>query len=101
MYISKSFNETEIFTASEKNTTVIVNKLQSGLNVVADSIYEGNDIIVVITTNSAFSGNVSVKIGGDEKIAEIINGSGNAVFKGYGKGSYIINAKFNETDKFH
>ena len=95
-----TFNETEIFTASEKNTTVIVNKLQSGLNVVADSIYEGNDIIVVITTNSAFSGNVSVKIGGDEKIAEIINGSGNAVFKGYGKGSYIINAKFNETDKF-
>ena len=75
-------------------------KADSNLTVKADDVDWGNNVTVSITTDSRFTGNITVKLGDDEKIAEIKDGSGNVSFANLKADTYNITAKFNETDLF-
>jgi hypothetical protein len=75
-------------------------KADSNLTVKADDVDWGNNVTVSITTDSRFTGNVTVKLGDDEKIAEIKDGSGNVSFANLKADTYNVTAKFNETDLF-
>ena len=75
-------------------------KADSNLTVKADDVDWGNDVFVSITTDSRFTGNITVKLGDDEKIAEIKDGSGNVSFANLKADTYNVTAKFNETDLF-
>lgn len=58
-------------------------------------------MLVIVKTDSRFSGNVSVKLGHIEKIVEIIEGSGNVSFTNLNASTYNVVAKFNETELFN
>ena len=75
-------------------------KADSNLTIKADDIDWGNDVFVSITIDSRFTGNITVKLGDDEKIAEIKDGSGNVSFANLKADTYNVTAKFNETDLF-
>ena len=75
-------------------------KADSNLTVKADDVDWGNNVTVSITTDSRFTGNITVKLGDDEKIAEIKDGSGNVSFANLKADTYNVTAKFNETDLF-
>ena len=80
--------------------TFSVVKADSNLTIKADDIDWGNNVTVSITTDSKFTGNITVKLGDDEKIAEIKDGSGNVSFANLKADTYNVTAKFNETDLF-
>ena len=94
------FNETEYFTASEKNATFAVKKIDPDLNVYIGEVYEGSDIIVVISTNNTFTGNVTVKTDKESINASVVGGKGNATLTGYAAGSHTVSVIFDETDTF-
>lgn len=75
-------------------------KADSNLTIKADDVDWGNNVTVSITTDSRFIGNITVKLGDDEKIAEIKDGSGNVSFANLKADTYNVTAKFNETDLF-
>jgi hypothetical protein len=75
-------------------------KADSNLTVKADDVDWGNNVTVFVTTDSRFTGNITVKLGDDEKIAEIKEGSGSVSFANLKADTYNVTAKFNETDLF-
>ncbi|WP_296874299.1 Ig-like domain repeat protein [uncultured Methanobrevibacter sp.] len=77
-----------------------VSKLDSNLNITADNVDWGNNVTVSITTDSRFTGNITVKLGDEEKLAEIKEGSGSVSFADLKADTYNVTAKFNETDMF-
>lgn len=85
---------------NDKKIPFTIVKADSNLTVKAEDVDWGNDVFVSITTDSRFTGNVTVKLGDDEKIAEIKDGSGNVSFANLKADTYNVTAKFNETDLF-
>ena len=60
----------------------------------------GNDVNVIVKTNSKFTGNITVKLGDKEEIVEIKDGSGQVSFADLKADTYNVTAKFNETELF-
>ena len=94
------FSETEYFTSSEKNTTFTVKKINPALTVSIEPVYYGSDIVVAISTDKTFNGNVSVKTQKENLSASIVNGSGSVALKDYEIGNHNVNVVFDETEKF-
>ena len=97
-----TFTSTKVFNESTKNTTVVVKvrPVDPMLTIIADAIYEGDNLTVNITTNTTYNGNITVSIGNDKKIVEIISGEGTTTFEGLTVGNYTINAHLNGTEFF-
>ena len=94
------FSETDVFSASEKNTTFTVEKINPNLTVTINPVYFGNDIIVVITIDKSFTGNVLVKTDKENATASITNGSGSIALSGYEIGTHSVSVSFAESEKF-
>lgn len=86
--------------SEEYNITFRVVKVDSNLTIKAENVDWGNNVTVSISTDSRFTGNITVKLGDEEKVAEIKAGSGNVSFANLKADTYNVTAKFNETDLF-
>ena len=94
------FEGNKYFEACEKNITVSVEKIDPKLNITADTVYEGSDVLVIVTTHIDFSGNVSVKINDKVYNASVVNGLGNVSLSNLAVGKYNVTATFAETKNF-
>ena len=86
--------------SEEYNITFNVVKTDVDLNISADDVDWGNDVNVIVKTNSKFTGNITVKLGDKEEIVEIKDGSGQVSFADLKADTYNVTAKFNETELF-
>lgn len=99
--IYATFNGDNNYNPHEENINISVVKADPNLDISAENVDWGNDVLVIVKTDSRFSGNVSVKLGHIEKIVEIIEGSGNVSFTNLNASTYNVVAKFNETELFN
>ena len=76
------FKATEIFNESVKNTTFKINKINPQLNVTIPPVYNGSAIIINISTNSLFSGDVTVKTGKENSVTPLKIGKKAAIIGG-------------------
>ena len=100
----------ENFTADEANVTLNVTEkvvppvptpVDPALTISVDDIREGTDAVVAITTNSTFSGDVAVQIGGANYKVPVFNGTGSLPVSGLAVGNYTAVATFEATDVFN
>ena len=90
----------EFSEGSAETTVVVKDKLDPELSISVANIVEGANAVVVITTNSAFSGTVQVQIGDSNYTVDVINGSGSLSVAGLSVGNYTATATFKATDVF-
>ena len=83
-----------------KNVTITVNKLNPNLSMKINSVEESNPITVIVTTNQMFSGNLSVKIGMNNYLVYIQNGSGVLKVPSLPVGKYLAKVICNSSDMF-
>ena len=96
------YNGDANYKASKKvNTTITVVKYDANLNVDADDVDYGNPLVVKVTTDANFTGEVLVKVGDKNQTANITKGMGNATFDGLTAAEYNITAIFSENDMFN
>ena len=101
------YNVTVSFAGNEKyfenvaSTLFTVERLESNLNVSAANVDWGNPVVVSVSTDERFSGDVEVSIGDRTEIAHVVNGSGEATFTNLAAETYTVTAKLNETDVFN
>ena len=98
------------FTAGEDSVTFTVKEkivpptpsepVDPALTITIADITEGSDAVIVITTNTTFSGNVLVKIGTANYTVGVTNGSGSLPVSGLSIGLYNATAIFTATDLF-
>ena len=86
--------------AITKNVTITVNKLNPNLSMKINSVEESNPITVIVTTNQMFSGNLSVKIGMNNYLVYIQNGSGVLKVPSLPVGKYLAKVICNSSDMF-
>ena len=98
--VTVTFAQTDLFLASEKNTTVNVKKLDPKLNVTVEAVYVGSNVTVVVSTHPDFSGNVTVNVNNTDYNVTVNKGSGNLTVSNLTVGQYNVTAKFAETDNF-
>jgi hypothetical protein len=86
--------------SSEATAKIVVAKLSSDLKVDVKNIQFGENARVTVTTNTLFSGPVSVKVGDIEKILYINNGGGDIFFENLEVGTYNVIVNLTETEIF-
>ena len=65
------------------------------------NIYKGQKEIIKITTDPAFSGNVSVKINSKTYVVKVVKGNGSIAISGLAVGTYLATASFDVNDMFY
>ncbi|WP_458452982.1 Ig-like domain-containing protein [Methanobrevibacter sp.] len=85
-----------LFNLTTGNVMVdLVENIDPALTISIANITEGADAVIVITTNSTFSGDVLVKIADKNYTVSLVNGTGNQTVSGLAAGSYNASAIFN------
>ena len=79
----------------------MVEKLDAGLSITADSIIYGDVLVVYVNTNEKFTGDVLVKVGDLNQTAHITKGKGNATFANLTAAEYFITANFTGNEIFN
>ena len=85
----------------ENNTSFFVNKLDVNLAISAETVTYGEPLVVKVTANEKFTGEVIVKIGNRTETAHVVNGVGNATFNNLTAAEYFITATFTEDETFN
>ncbi|MDL2270670.1 Ig-like domain repeat protein, partial [Methanobrevibacter sp. OttesenSCG-928-I08] len=80
------------FNPTTNSSNFTVNKSNTNLNIVLN-IQEGN-VIVIVTTHHAATGNVTIDINGSEETIVLVNGRGQTTFYNLNPGNYILNANY-------
>ena len=75
-------------------------KIDSGLTINVEDIDYGSDVVVVVTTNATFSGEVSVQIENGIYPVAVTNGYGNKNISNINAGKHTANAIFKATRLF-
>ena len=70
------------------------------MKITVSNIIVGNKATVKITTDSAFTGNVNVKIGSKNYAVNVVKGKGTAMISGLKVGTYKATATFVATETF-
>ncbi|PWB87546.1 Ig-like domain-containing protein [Methanobrevibacter thaueri] len=99
--ITVSFRGNDKYNEMENNTSFFVNKLDVNLAIAADTVTYGEPLVVNVTANEKFSGDVIVKIGNLTEIAHVVDGKGNATFNNLAANSYIVTASCAEDETFN
>ncbi|WP_405264960.1 Ig-like domain repeat protein [Methanobrevibacter sp.] len=99
--ITVSFRGNDKYNEMENSTSFFVNKLDVNLAIAADTVTYGEPLVVNVTANEKFSGDVIVKIGNLTEIAHVVDGKGNATFNNLTANSYIITASCPEDETFN
>ena len=101
------FNANDVFYASTKNATFTVKAkvvppapIDPNLSISVASITQGANAVIVITTNSLFTGNVNVKIGSSTYVVNVVSGKGTKSVSGLAVGTYTATATFAATEMF-
>ena len=73
-----NFTANNVYSSDYTNTTFKVKVIPVDPNLVvsAGNVDFGSPVVVYVSTNTTFSGNVSVKVGSDVKVAVVVNGEG-------------------------
>ena len=99
--IYAKYNGDDNYNASEwYNVTFQVVKTSPGLTISAEPVTYGEPLVVVVNTNTKFTGDVLVKIDNLNQTAHVVNGVGNASFANLTAAEYFITAIFTENDMF-
>ena len=99
--VTVNFKGNEKYFGNVASTLFTVERLESNLNVSAANVDWGNPVVVSVSTDERFSGDVEVSIGDRTEIAHVVNGSGEATFTNLAAETYTVTAKLNETDVFN
>ncbi|MBE6486966.1 MAG: Ig-like domain repeat protein [Methanosphaera stadtmanae] len=99
--ITVSFKGNDKYNEMENNTSFFVNKLDVNLAIAADTVTYSEPLVVKVTANVKFSGDVIVKIGNRTETAHVVNGVGNATFNNLTAAEYFITATFTEDETFN
>ncbi|MEE0924610.1 MAG: Ig-like domain repeat protein, partial [Methanobrevibacter sp.] len=63
--------------------------------------FEGQDVVVNITSISTFTGNVSLSVNGSDYTVEVINSVGNYALQNLPSGNYTVTVSFKGSDEFN
>ena len=99
--ITISFKGNDKYNELTNSTLFMVEKLDAGLSITADSIIYGDVLVVYVNTNEKFTGDVLVKVGDLNQTAHITNGKGNATFANLTAAEYFITANFTGNEIFN
>jgi hypothetical protein len=80
--------------------SITVTGIDPALTVSVADIYEGSSAVVAVTTNSAFTGNVTVQIGDANYSVAVTDGKGSVSVSGLAVGTYTATADFKATPVF-
>ena len=90
-----------IINLAKVNVTVdLKENIDPALTISVKNIEEGNAAVVLITTNSTFTGNVLVQLAGANHTVDVVNGNGNVTVTGLAAGTYTATAIFKEDAVF-
>jgi len=100
-----TFNATNVFKESVKNITFTVSPkpvvlIDPNLTISVDGIVEGEDALIVVTTNATFTGDVGVTIGNGAYVVNVVGGYGNYSVSGLVADNYLAVATFTATSVF-
>ena len=98
-----NFTANGVFDAYYVNQTFTVDPVpvDPELTVSADNVSVGTPVVIVIKTNTTFTGNVSVQIYDTNMTVEVVNGAGNTTVPiDLPAGTYEVVAIFKETKQF-
>ncbi|MBE6500961.1 MAG: Ig-like domain repeat protein [Methanobrevibacter thaueri] len=88
-------NGMDLIPLANVNVTVdLKENIDPALTISIANIEVGNDAIVLITTNSTFTGNVLVQVAGKNLTVNVIEGKGNVSVTGLDVGTYTATATF-------
>ena len=99
--VTVNFKGNEKYFENVASTLFTVERLESNLNVSTVNVDWSNPVVVSVTTDERFSGDVEVSIGDKTEIAHVVNGSGEATFTNLAAKTYTVTAKLNETGVFN
>ena len=99
--ITISFKGNDKYNELNNSTLFMVEKLDAGLSITADSIIYGDVLVVYVNTNEKFTGDVLVKVGDLNQTAHITKGKGNATFANLTAAEYFITANFTGNEIFN
>lgn len=99
--ITISFKGNDKYNELTNSTLFMVEKLDAGLSITADSIIYGDVLVVYVNTNEKFTGDVLVKVGDLNQTAHITKGKGNATFANLTAAEYFITANFTGNEIFN
>jgi hypothetical protein len=102
--VTVSFGGNESYSNSSASTKFTVKpKVDPKLNIThIDDIIEGQGVVIVITADSEFTGDVAVQVGDYNTTASITNGRGNVAVPSdvLAVGEVLVKASFNENDYY-
>ena len=99
--VTVNFKGNEKYLENEDSTLFTVERLESNLNISTVNVDWENPVVVSVTTDERFSGDVEVSIGDKTEITHVVNGSGEATFTNLAAETYTVTAKLNETGVFN
>ena len=92
------------FTSDYAETTFSViakiNPIDPGLSVSVADIKYGQNAVVLITTNTAFTGSVNVKVDKTNYVVNVVNGVGSVSVSALAAGSHSVVVSVSATDSF-
>ena len=88
------------YVANATTANFTVSKRVSSVNVTAEPITVGSDLIINVTIPENAKGYVIVNIGGSDFAVNTTDGNGTLTLKGFGKGDYHINVTYVGDDQY-
>lgn len=89
------------FSVIEKEVPPVIVPVDPNLKITVTSITVDSKAVITITTNTTFSGNVTVKIASKNYVVNVKNGKGTTSVSGLKVGTYTAVATFAATEKFN
>ncbi len=99
--ITVSFKGNDKYNEMENNTSFFVNKLDVDLVISAETVSYGEPLVVNVTANEKFTGDVIVKINNFTETVHVVDGKGNVTFNNLTAAEYFITANFTGDDFFY
>ena len=98
--ITASYSGNVKYPSQTKISTVNVNKYESFTKIHVNSIEEGDDLVVTVTTTNQATGNIMLSVNGEETVLDLTSSEATYKIKNISRGDYNIRAVYNGDGKF-
>ena len=87
-------------TASSKKASITVNKKSTSINVTAQDITYGDDLIINVQLSEAIGGEIAINVNGSQFTVTLADGVGNLSVSNLNAGEYLISADYAGNENF-
>ena len=99
--LSVTYLENEKYDSAINSTTLVVNKVDSSIDVKFDNITVGENAIFNITLPDDATGTITIRVGDYVDTVRIVGGLNNIIVPNLGVGIYAVNVTYNGNDKYN